>query len=163
MPRPRKVASSPGVAAAPPAPRTSVSMDVGLHAQLKLVAAEESARRGSKVSVADLVAEACAQLWAPSAYRPGPAATPDLEQQRLTMLAEVEQREQTPASTAVFDDIFAVALADPIPDVICRMPGTVQGSFGPLKVSELAYHLRNAIGEGRAILSLGELIADYQG
>lgn len=141
-------------------------MDVGLHAQLKLVAAEESAKRGSKVSVADLVAEACGQMWTagmPAKPVSGPAAAPDLEQQRLTMLAEVEQREQTPADAQVFDTIFAAALADPIPDVICRMPGTVQGSFGPLKVSELAYHMRNALGEGRVLGTLDELIADYQG
>lgn len=145
-----------------PAPRTSVSMDTGLHAQLKLVAADESARRGSKVSVADLVAEACVQLWAPGAYKPGPAAAPDIEQQRLAM-AEVEQRESTPAGPSVFDELFAAALADPIPDAIGQMQGAVQTALGPIKMRNLAYHLRSALAEGRAILSLGELIADYQG
>lgn len=147
-----------------PSPRTSVSIDTALHVQLKHVALEETARRGHKVSVADLVGEAAISMWAPSAFRPGPAATPDIEAQRLAMLAEVEARENAPPDTSRFDDLFMAALAEPIPDQICKMSGVVIGSVGQrIAVRDLTYHLRNALNEGRAVTNMAELIEDYEG
>jgi len=149
----------------PPAgPRTSVSIDTQLHAQLKFVALEETTRRGQKVSVADLVGEAVIAMWAPSAFRPGPAATPDIEAQRQALLAEVEAMESAPPGPSIFDEMFMAALADPIPDVIGKMVGIVVGTVGQrIAVRDLTYHLRNALNGGRAITTMAELVEDYEG
>ncbi len=163
MARPKRDPTS-GAPTMPAAPRTSVSIDTALHAQLKFVALEETTRRGHKVSVADLVGEAAISMWAPSAFRPGPAATPDIEAQRLAMLAEVEARESAPPGPSVFDDMIEAALAEPIPDQISKMAGVVLGTVGQrIAIRDLTYHLRNALNEGRAITSMPDLIEDYEG
>ncbi len=181
MARPKKnstgnsdVPPLPGqTAGQPPAARTSVSMASELHRQLKIVAAEESDRTKVRTSVADLVEQAVLKVW--FAGRPvadvsferleqtvaqaqSPAADLSLDKQRQMMLNDL-----TAASEYEFTSLFDAALADPIPDVIAKLEGTVQGTFALIQRRDLAYHLRSAVEAGKGICTLEELIADYEG
>jgi len=191
MGRPRKNADTTTTQQQQQAPasqapaRTSVSMVTTLHAKLKIIAAEESERTKQKVSVADLVEQAVVAMW-PSTHSYGEVVRGGAVGKQLTAAAFVDdgsmginmpapapvssddQRqalldELLAAQASEFDTLFVAALADPIPDVICGLEGTVAGSFGPIARRDLAYHLRGALNSGRAICSLDELIVDYQG
>lgn len=153
MGRPKKNTANPGE---PAAARTSVSMDANLHRQLKIIAAEETDRTKQRTSVADLVEQAVRQMWLANRQ----VAVPDMssEDQRQMMLADLANQ-----SEREFNSLFEAAMADPIPDVICQLDGTVQGTFAPIQRRDLAYHLRSAIQAGRGICSLEELIVDYEG
>lgn len=161
MARPRKNAdpSAPSQSTQPAAPaRTSVSMSADLHRQLKIIAAEESDRTKQRVSVADLVEQAVRQVWFADRNVGQVQSGSSLEDQRQTMLADL-----TASSEEQFAALFEAALAEPIPDVICQLEGTVQGTFAAIQRRDLAYHLRSAIQAGRGICSLEELIVDYEG
>jgi hypothetical protein len=160
--------------------RTSVSMLTALHSKLKLIAVEESERRGARVGVADLVEWACESVWLGKLAPPNstwvvirkqaveltPAEDAHAHGTGGTDPAEswVEDRANDQADAdRMFTDLLEAALAPPAPDVICALEGTLPGTFAPIERRDLAYHLRSALDAGRAITTLEALIMDYQG
>jgi hypothetical protein len=170
--------------------RTSVSMLTALHSKLKLIAVEESERRGARVGVADLVEWACGAVWL-GKLAPRNSTWVVIQKQQVDLTPERAEPTEPPAcpvcetpnffgqcngcgynkatdeaaldADRMFADLLEAALAPAAPDVICALEGTLPGTFAPIERRDLAYHLRSALDAGRAITTLEELIVDYQG
>jgi hypothetical protein len=137
------------VAMAKVAKSSAVQISNAVHAALTARAADETLKRGKRVTIKDLVEEAVLGHWPAMRQAPGVVTVVDGIEQHNELLV--------PLLTAAFTS------ADPVESnaAIEQLKGEVSGSFGQkIKLKDLAYHLRSATN---SIATMRDLITDYEG